>query len=471
MALWPGQIEAAEFLLSGLEASERRIVNKAREIGISWLAVALLVHGYLFKDAFSALLLSRKETLVDDPTPSSLFGKARFIIAHLPRQLSPSRPPSKQEDHFLFLKNPDTGSFLAGESTSASAGRSGRYTVVLADEWAHVDKSKQQSVKLSLESVARSWWKVSTPNGRGDEFHVDWITAPERMKLQLDWQTDPRRTQRWFDGKLKENGGPLTWDERAQEYDCSFAAVSGQRIWRVDREAIGYHEDDIDEVTRKSSVVVSGMDFGSGPSWTTWIALLVEWQKEGFPLLRADYELVFERTRATDIAVDILAVLRERYGVQVWIVGDPAGRNKESDQSSWETNLQVAGLPVHCLPPDFNSHEMIDTTLLEVQQLVDQALFKINLDACPILATAMESWQYDLPSGIPLELISRETLKPRKDQWSHLGDALRYAAGAALRIPREGLDNLHEAAEAWPQEDFAGLGDVYNELLGGGMMG
>jgi len=79
---------------------------------------------------------------------------------------------------------------------------------------------------------------------------------------------------------------------------------------------------------------------------------------------------------------------------------------------------------------------MIDATIREVQILLDSRRIRVHSKRCPVLLSAIESWEYDLPRGVPLELVSRETLRPKKNIWSHPGDALRYGVGAILRSLR-----------------------------------
>ena len=84
-----------------------------------------------------------------------------------------------------------------------------------------------------------------------------------------------------------------------------------------------------------------------------------------------------------------------------------------------------------------------------------------------MLLTTLESWEYDLPRGMPLELVSRETLKPKKDLWSHPGDALRYGVGAGLRschqIRIEDLD-----LSKLPRSPVTAVQEMYARLVGPG---
>ena len=94
----------------------------------------------------------------------SLFGKLRFIHETQPEWLRP-----KTEDVHMRFVNLENASTVVGEATNIGFGRSFRASVILTDEWAHVDRGKQQPIKLSIETVPRTWWKISTPAGPAGE--------------------------------------------------------------------------------------------------------------------------------------------------------------------------------------------------------------------------------------------------------------------------------------------------------------
>ncbi|MCH7667528.1 MAG: hypothetical protein IH936_16580 [Acidobacteria bacterium] len=139
--------------MTGYLQSRRRLVNKAREIGATWLAVALIYWLWLSTPRFYALLGSRKEKLVDDRTPMSLFGKLRFIHETQPEWLRP-----KTEDVHMRFVNLENASTVVGEATNIGFGRSFRASVILTDEWAHVDRGKHpgDALRYGVGAVLRS---------------------------------------------------------------------------------------------------------------------------------------------------------------------------------------------------------------------------------------------------------------------------------------------------------------------------
>lgn len=468
LLLWPEQERLCDFLLEGAADGLDRLVNKSREIGATWIACHVLHWLAWTQQGFSALAMSRVEDLVDDKTPASIFGKIRFVHSMQPVFLR----PEFLIDSYMRIVYRFTESVLLGESTNAGAGRSTRHTVVLCDEWAHVDFHKQRPIALALESVARSRWLISTPNGRGDDFYMTWSAAPARNKLEISWRADPRRTEEWFLSLLRENGGRLTWDEREQEYNCSFAGVSGLRIFKFDRARTTYGAETRAEVAAMPGLFTLGaMDFGSGPSWTVLLLarILLPDGGEKFPRLWIGAELVAQRMHAQQIADRGLALLRE-FPLDPEIVGDPAGRAKDSKQESWESNLQAGGLPLLCLPSTYNEPDVITQTLEEGQAMLDQGRVLIDAERCPVLVEALESWEWDLPAGLSIELVNRKMISPKKNAWSHLGDAFRYLVGKAMRTPprpKVTREQMYGAVQPEPQ-GVMGLEDVFDRVLGAG---
>ncbi|HST08318.1 MAG TPA: hypothetical protein VLJ83_09100, partial [Gemmatimonadaceae bacterium] len=291
-----------------------------------------------------------------------------------------------------------------------------------------------------------TWWRISTPEVKGDNFHqtVEYAkkSAPQKLMV-IDWRADPRRTDEWFAGRLLENGGNLTWDAREQQFNCSFAGVSGLRIFKADAQKITYTDADLPDRARKLWPIYLPMDFGSGPSWTVCLFILVNWERgkeypDGkggvlkFPEMWLDRELVWQRTPVLDIGNAIMQA-RAEYSDMAWHFGDPAGRNVESDQESWESNLNMAGVPIRCLDGAYNSETLRDESIIECQTMMDRGLFRIH-ERCTLFLAALESWEWNVPAGIKIEMLNRADIKPMKDGWSHPMDAFRYAVSAALRM-------------------------------------
>lgn len=463
--LWDRQVELAERTLEAKRKQETLLVNKGRGIGVSWLVLHIVGHAWLFEAGFSAHLGSRKEDYVDDHTIGSLFGKLRYLFESLPSYLLTR---DEYDDASSRLIYPSQRSELTGESSNANWGRAGRKTMLVLDEFGHVDPSLQEQIWTGIETVSGCKVVISTPNGRGNKFHALALTLPPEKCIELDWRTDPTRDDEWYRARLLEAGGNLTWDEREQEHSCSFSGVSGQRILKINRPVVEYDDDtpefaEVLEVARRSWLLVGGMDFGSGPALTVLLRALLSWgdPPDRPPMLWLDSEQFWQRVSSTAIAAEILEKGQEYGGPRIDF-GDPAGSAVEHDQESFESALQAEGCPLHCLEAKYNSPFMLHTSIRETQHLFDIGHLRIHRERCPVTLEAVESWEWDLPKSIPLELVNREQIKPRKDTWSHFGDALvRYLVAGALReleVPTDKVTPFKEATEGLELETFGSVG-------------
>jgi hypothetical protein len=453
---WPRQVEYVDWLLDGAERGAPRVLNKSREVGATWVALMVLYWLWLTSDHFYAHLASRKEPAVDDLGPKSLFGKLAFIARTQPSFLRPAKFSLDKNRKKLHLENPANGSLITGEGLSHGFSRGDRVGVLLTDEWAHVPHHLQQQIRLGIESVARSWWAISTPNGRGDDFHSRWRLAAEADRFEIGWEDDPRKSRGWYDALLVSAGGQLTEDERAQEHGRSFVGVSGERVWRAARAAVTYRErpPHFDHLP-----ILGAMDFGSGPSLTVLALARIEWA-EGSPIIWLERVRTWQRWAAAEVGAEIVAMLPP--GTMAHIVGDPSGIAADSSQSSWEKGLRGAGVPFRCLPADYNTRTGIDDSLRDVQRQLDGGGLRIHAEDASLALDTIESWQYDIPEGMPLDLVNRKEISPRKDAWSHVGDALRYLVSCVLRQGLPSEDSEVEAGfEAAPMTEVGAILDMY----------
>lgn len=431
LRLWDGQVELTEFLERGIDEKRLRLVNKGRELGVTWLSLSVILHRWIFELGFLATVGSRKEDLVVGRTVDSLFGKLRFMLERLPYWMQP-QGWSEQATASL-LSNPDSGAEILGETTNDNFARGGRRTVVMVDEFAAVEVSKQEAITIAVESVSRSFWRVSTPRGKGNRFYADFTVAPAEDTITLPWWTDPRRDLDWYESRLRRNGGQLSYDEREQEHGCSFRVVVGHKIWAVDH-AIYYEDAELPGQRANTAYkLVGAMDFGSGPSATTCGLALLEYQQGALKTVWVDWYQQWSRVRADHIGTEILLSQETWYRRPAALFGDPAGAAMDADQESWETKLQRSGARVQCLPGDANTPLAIKDGLDLVQEWFDDGRLRIHARRCPGLGEAVEQWQWSLPPGVLIEHADRENIKPRKDDWSHACDMLRYLVYAVSR--------------------------------------
>jgi hypothetical protein len=208
--LFPKQ---AEYLL-WLEERERTktsgAVEKGRDMGMSWLCMAFLVHRWLFTPGFAGSMGSRKEELVDSRgDPKTLFEKMRMILLRLPDWMMPVGFDRKIHDNFRKLINPANGATISGEA-GANMGHGGRSSVYFVDEAAYVDPG--DNIEAALPDNSNVVIYVGTHHGPSTSFNR-MIESKEFSVFRMTWLDDPRK-RHWelqdTDGNVIENGPPNT---------------------------------------------------------------------------------------------------------------------------------------------------------------------------------------------------------------------------------------------------------------------
>lgn len=215
--LFPKQREYLTWLLARWKGREDGLVEKSRDMGISWLCVAFAVWLWVFHPGATAGFGSRKEDLVDRiGDPDSLFWKARTLIGLLPAEFKPEGYDEQKHAPFMRIINPQTGSIIRGEAGD-NIGRGGRASIYFKDESAFYEHA--QAIDAALSQTTNCQIDVSTPNGEGNPFwqkrHGGKIPV-----FVFDWRDDPRKDQAWYD-KQRATRDPVTV---AQEIDRDYAA-------------------------------------------------------------------------------------------------------------------------------------------------------------------------------------------------------------------------------------------------------
>lgn len=184
------------------------LIDKPRGMGITWLIVAYFYWKWLFKANWTAFILSRTETEVDDGTAApgnSIFSKLRWTIAHTPKWMLPEGFKPKGEkgtstDSTLKLINPTNGAGIFGSSTNSSAGRSRRYSVVFMDECFAIEHFTE--THRSLTSVARVQVYVSTTKASREAKNFKDSIEKAGNHISLDWKDHPWKDQEWYEQML-----------------------------------------------------------------------------------------------------------------------------------------------------------------------------------------------------------------------------------------------------------------------------
>ena len=178
-------------------------IEKSRDMGASWLNLAVLAWLWQFQDMQSFLVVSRNEDYVDAPGDSkSLFWKIDFLLAHQPRWMRP-RIVNRTSMH---IENRDRGSIIDGESTTGDVARGDRRTAILMDEYAAFEVSAGYKANASTMSATNCRIFNSTPRGTGNAFYDLMHNAGTEI-VRLHWSRHPEKARGLYrlepDGKVE----------------------------------------------------------------------------------------------------------------------------------------------------------------------------------------------------------------------------------------------------------------------------
>lgn len=209
--LWDGQVDA----LNMFENNRLNIVLKARQLGLTWLALAFGVRELIFNKGYQIVALSKKE---DDA--KELIRRVEFILRYMPKWLIVE--DCKENSDFKGLKwsstslsvkifhpNGETSIFNAMPA-SQDSGRSFTANLVIIDEWAF------QQFAYTIWSAA--YPTINRPSGgkviglstakRMTLFEEIWDKANKKLNtfktIFLPWWTDPRRDKEWYEQTKKD---------------------------------------------------------------------------------------------------------------------------------------------------------------------------------------------------------------------------------------------------------------------------
>lgn len=222
--LFPKQEEWCDWFLERWKQQEPGITEKSRDMGLSWLTVALGATLCLNWNGLVVGYGSRKEEYVDKiGSPKSLFWKAREFIAHVPREFRAGWERNKHAPH-MRIEFPETGAYMTGEAGDG-IGRGDRTSIYLVDEAAFLERPLLVDASLSATTNCRQ--DISTPNGRGNPF-ADKRFSGKIKVFTFHWRDDPRKDDAWYAKKVAELDNPVVV---AQELDLDYSAsVTGVLI-------------------------------------------------------------------------------------------------------------------------------------------------------------------------------------------------------------------------------------------------
>jgi phage terminase large subunit len=215
--LFPKQAEFVEFVVARWRAREDWLCEKSRDMGVSWLCVAIATWMWLFHPGTVVGFGSRKEEYVDKlGDPKSLFWKIREALNLLPAEFKPAGYSERAHALSMRIVNPENGSTIVGESGD-NIGRGNRTSIYFKDESAFYERPDAIDAALSQTSNCKG--DVSTPNGAGNPFYRKRHGGKIKVFV-FDWHDDPRKDRAWYERQVDALDPVIV----AQEIDRSYTA-------------------------------------------------------------------------------------------------------------------------------------------------------------------------------------------------------------------------------------------------------
>jgi len=215
--LFPRQEEWVNWFLMRWKSREPGLTEKSREMGLSWLFVAVSAVMCLLYNSLSVGFGSRKEEYIDSRgDPKSLFYKVRQFISHLPKEFQGGWDERKHAP-YMRIFFPETGSVITGEAGD-NIGRGDRTSFYFVDESAFLPRP--QLVEASLSATTNCRQDVSTPHGMNNPFARKRFGGKVNV-FTFHWRDDPRKDEEWYRKKCYEIDDPVVI---AQEIDLSYSA-------------------------------------------------------------------------------------------------------------------------------------------------------------------------------------------------------------------------------------------------------
>jgi hypothetical protein len=407
-------------------------VEKSRDLGLSWLAIALFAYVLCFCDNAVAYLFSMTEAEVDSKNEDSLFGKLRMLLENLPPWMTGNwvrggyDDAKERIDKLLEIRFPSTNSRISGKLTGGQGGRSGRALVSVYDEQAFIENAGE--VLAASAGLSPTDIYVSTVNGMGNAFAE--ITHREgTLKKSPHWSQHPLKNDKWA---ILERSKPKYTEERwNQEHEIDYQGSTSGRVYptfisakrkRLTSKETWCHmqEDWFFDYDPDYDVYV-GLDFGiSDPNSVIYMQRKPVPPEFSHKTPYSDIYIIFDEDENRDQTDDELALMLNNKGYKfIDLVGDLRSANRRnSDGKTLAMNLRKHGL--HIVGKRNTEDAPIKTVRRRLSYPASIAFYR---HGCPKLIESVQNWAFptDKNTGLPLAGSS-----PKHDKYSHLNKALAY---------------------------------------------
>ena len=214
--LMPKQRELVEWIVARWKNNESGIVEKSRDVGASWLAMAVAISLCLFHDGVAIGFGSAKEDKLDrSGDPDTLFAKGRAFVESLPEEFRAGFNSDKDSLYMRMIFRHSRSS-ITGEAGD-NIGRGGRKSIFIIDEAAHLEHPELVDASLIANTDCRI--DMSSVNGMDNSFARRRHSGNYPV-FTFHYRDDLRKDEEWRKRKI-ETTDLVTWNA---EYELDYLA-------------------------------------------------------------------------------------------------------------------------------------------------------------------------------------------------------------------------------------------------------
>ena len=430
LILFPYQKNTVRQLVLNIERGSDCLIEKSREMGVSWLVLFVFMWYWMFRPGSNFLLGSYKEKLVDDGTIDSMFGKIRYILDGLPKWILPKGFKRKDHDNKMKLHNPQLDNYITGDTMNPNFGRGARKTGIFFDELGFWDYGKAAWESSSETTDCRIG--NSTPNGYN---YYKMLIDSGLDKIRLHWSEHPLKDSLWYKyKKMKE-----TKEAVAQEIDISYDASRVGVIYadwqqRVQKGVYPYDP---------SLPLYVAWDFGNADGTAMiWVqvmdgrlVIIDAFYKKGVKLIDFFVPLVTGRVLSeyqyAYTEEEMRMINEHATWKQAIHFGDPAGNQKHQNQNfSVIETLGSHGIKVNV---DYarNTHNARQS---DAQKLIMRGVYLHKNEQTQWLDISMLNYSFSSTNVEGVKQV-KSNASPKHDQYSHMATAFEYLAVGLMNMP------------------------------------
>lgn len=419
--LFEFQEDYVKWLNDHINEGRDGLVEKSREMGVTWLTTTLFLWKWLFDDNFNALIGSYKQEIVDDKSKDSLFGMLDYNLRSLPKWMLPRKFRFITHRTAMKIVNPENMNIIKGDTMNPEFGRGSRRTVVLLDEGAHWEYF--QDAWDSCGDTTNCRITVSTPLGYNS------FAALRESGIdvkRLHWALHPLKDDAWYQYEKSRR----TEDNVAQELDISYNKSQKGRVYPDwDQVTLGDYPYD------PSLPLFCSWDYGKAdPTAMIW------WQRNPDNSYRI-IDCYWNNNKLIDFYVPFVTGVLPSDGYKYadrdlelikshaqWPkgthFGDPAGRfgNQVVNKTVFDV-LRDNGIFVN-----FRDEWKEFDKRVTSAKMIMRKLYVNNTPRTKYLNICMLNSKYPEQKSGGGTIINSRNLTPKHDEYSHLRSAFEYGA-------------------------------------------